>query len=137
IARARGRAAEAQDALPEMNSDSGRSVAMRPPVFLIMPRRWFDLASEDAVADNGVDQHQREDEETLAPEHEGESGMGRRRFFDRDRERDHVRPEGDRQCAERGRENERDHVVRHSIPSTPYTGGRYERRHDADHREDE
>ena len=35
-----------------------------------------DLASEDGVADDCVEQHQREDEETLAPEHEGETGVG-------------------------------------------------------------
>src|SRR5437660_11610246 len=48
--------------------------------------RRSDLASEDGVADHGIEQHQREDKEALAPEHEGETGMWRRRFFDRDRE---------------------------------------------------
>jgi hypothetical protein len=37
---------------------------------------WSDLSSEDRVADDRVDQHEREDEETLAPEHEGETGVG-------------------------------------------------------------
>src|ERR1700756_60215 len=96
----------------------------------------FDLASEDAVADDGVEQHQRENEETLAPKHEGETGMWRRRFLDRDRERDHVRPERDRQCAERRRENQRYHIVRHSIPAVPNTRGRHERRDDPNRRKD-
>jgi hypothetical protein len=33
-------------------------------------------APKDVIGDSGVDQHQREDEEALAPEHEGETGMG-------------------------------------------------------------
>src|SRR5690348_7968085 len=97
---------------------------------------WFDLASEDAVADDGVEQHQREDEETLAPKHEGETGMGCRGVLDRDRERDHVRPERDRQSAERRREDERDHIERHSIAAVPNARGRHERGDDTDRRED-
>src|SRR5271165_7261947 len=99
-----------------------------------MVGRWPDLSPEDAVADHGVEQHQWEDEETLAPEHEGETGMRGCSFFDGDRERDHVRPKRDRQRAKRGHENERDHVEWHpsrrrrtlaaatSAAMTPITG---------------
>src|SRR5438270_14065209 len=97
-----------------------------------MTRRWFYLASKDAVADRGVEQHQREDEKTLAPEHEGETGMRCGGFFDRDRERDHVGPERDRQSAERRHENERDHVERHSVAAAANARGRQERRDDTD-----
>src|SRR5262249_21933111 len=79
---------------------------------LIMPWRRPNLAPEDAVTDDRVEQHQREYEETLAPEHEGENGMRCRSFLDRDRERDHVRPERDGQSAERGGENQRGHIER-------------------------
>src|SRR6516225_7766837 len=96
---------------------------------------WPDLAPEDAVADHGVKQHQWEDEETLSPEHEGETGMGRCGFFDRDRERDHVGPERDRQSAERRREDQGDHIEWHSIPATPNGCGCQERRDDTDRRE--
>src|SRR5438093_10668046 len=85
---------------------------------------WPDLAAKDAIADYRVDQHQREYEETLAPEHEGEAGMGCGGFLNGDRERNHVGPERDRQGAERSRENQSDHVERHSIPATPNARGR-------------
>src|SRR5271166_279803 len=102
----------------------------------IMPCRWYDLTSKDLVADHGVDQHQREDEETLSPKHESETGMGCGSLLDRDRERDHVGPERDRQRANRGREDECHHVVRHCIPATPYAFGRHDRGDDADRRKD-
>src|SRR5208282_2501036 len=85
---------------------------------------------------DGVDQHQRKDENTSSPKHEGETGMGCRSVLDRDRERDHVRPERYRQGAERRRENERDHVEGHSIPASPNARGRHECRDDTDRRED-
>src|SRR5271163_2490364 len=91
---------------------------------LVLVRRRPDLASEDRVADRGVEQHQWEDEEARAPEHEGQTGMWRWRFFDRDRERDHVRPERDPQRAERGRENERDHSERRPVPMVPNAVGK-------------
>jgi hypothetical protein len=37
---------------------------------------WPDLSAEYGVADRGVEQHQREDDDASAPEHEGEAGMG-------------------------------------------------------------
>src|SRR5580700_108983 len=101
-----------------------------------MPCRRPDLASEHGVADYGVEQHQREDEEALAPEHEGETGMRGGGFLNRDREWDHVGPERDRQCAERRHENQRDHVKWHSVPTIPNTRGRHHRRDCADRRED-
>src|SRR5205823_13597615 len=98
-----------------LRSKAEYSVSLRPPccspakaVSVVIGRGPY-LSSEDGVADDRIEQHQREDEEPLAPEHEGEAGMRRRSFLDRDRERDHVRPERDCQSAERGRENERDH----------------------------
>src|SRR5438128_1745821 len=71
---------------------------------LVVIRRRPDLSPEDGVAYHRVEQHQRKNENTSSPEHEGETGMRRRRVLDRDRERDHVRPERDRQGAERRRE---------------------------------
>src|SRR5277367_1566956 len=112
------------------------SMVAAPCWFSVVVGGRPDLASEDTVADDGVEQHQREDEEALAPEHEGETGMGCGGFFDRDRERDHVGPERDRQGAERRCENQRDHVIWHFIPATPYALGGHERRDDADRRED-
>src|SRR6266849_450037 len=103
---------------------------------LIMSCRWSDLASKDGVADGGVEQHQREDENTRSPEHECETGMGCGSFVDGDRERDHVRPERDRQGPERCRENERDHVEWCSVLATLNACGRHERRDDTDRRED-
>src|SRR5258708_13476672 len=54
-----------------------------------------DLASEDAVTDDRVEQHQWEDDHT-SPEYEHQTGLRRGRLVDGDDERDHVRPE--RQC---------------------------------------
>src|SRR6266436_6379290 len=72
---------------------------------LVVAGRRADLASEDAQADRGVDEHQGEDEEARTPEHEGKAGMRRRGVGDRDRERDHVGPERDRERTEGGRED--------------------------------
>src|SRR6516225_12479091 len=47
---------------------------------LIVFVRRSDLTAEDGVIDGGVDQHQREDEEAFAPEHEGEARVRRRRL---------------------------------------------------------
>src|SRR5260221_10978035 len=58
-----------------------------------------DLSEKDAVVDHGVEQHQREDEKALAPEHEGKARMRRGSLVDGDRERNHVGPERDRQRA--------------------------------------
>src|SRR6516165_6123806 len=102
-----------------------------------MPGRWFNFSSEDAVADDGVKQHQREDEETRTPEHEGEAGMRCRGFLDRDRERDHVGPERNRESAERRRENQRDHVVWHPVPAAADALGRHECGDDTDRWEEE
>ena len=67
---------------------------------------WLDLAPKDAVADHHVEQHKGEDEDALAPKHESEAEARRRGFLDRDRERDHARPERDGQSAQRRRENQ-------------------------------
>ena len=42
-----------------------------------------DFAPEDAVADDRVEEHQREDEQALSPEHERKTRLRRRRFVDR------------------------------------------------------
>ncbi len=65
-----------------------------------------DFAPEDSVADDRVEQHQR-DEQALAPEHERKTRSRRRRFVDGEDERDHVRPERDGQGGE-GRQEDRD-----------------------------
>ncbi len=51
--------------------------------------RGCDFAPEDAAADDRVEQHQREHEQALAPEHEPR--LRRRRFVDGEDEGDHVR----------------------------------------------
>ena len=52
---------------------------------LIALGRGCDFAPEDAAADDRVEQHQREDEQALAPEHEPR--LRRRRFVDGEDER--------------------------------------------------
>src|SRR5208282_4000381 len=102
---------------------------------LVVPGRCSDLASEDSVADDRVDEHQREDEKTLAPKHEGEAGTGCGSFVDGDDEGDHVGPERDRQGAKRRRKNNCDHVERHSVPTATNAPGQFDGRRYADCRE--
>src|ERR1700678_3906380 len=80
-------------------------------LFSMLPGSCFDLAPEDAVADERIEQHQREDDDAT-PEHEQETGLRRDRFVDSDDERDEVWPEGQRQRAECRREDQCDHVER-------------------------
>jgi hypothetical protein len=47
-----------------------------------------------------------------------------RGILDHDRESDHLGPERDRQGAERGRENERDHNERRPVPMVPNAAGK-------------
>src|ERR1700730_10230111 len=101
---------------------------------LVMSSRRFDLASEDAVADHGVEQHQREDEKALAPEHEGKARMRRGSVVDGDRERDHVWPERDRQRAERRRKHDHDHDKGRRIPATHDARRQADRRKAAEYR---
>src|SRR5215468_2467376 len=75
----------------------------------------------------GVDQHQREDEETCTPKHEGQAGLRSGCAVDRDRERNHIWPERDRQRAESGRENKRHHVERGAISAINDVVGEYQR----------
>ena len=70
-----------------------------------------DLASEDAVADERVEQHQWKDDHA-SPEHEHETGLRRGRFVDGDDERDDVGPERQRESAECRHEDQCDHVER-------------------------
>ena len=63
--------------------------------------------------------------------------MRRGDFLDRDRERDHVRPETRSLECRRRRENQRDHVKWHTIPAIANALGCYERGDDADRWEDE
>ena len=67
-----------------------------------------DLASEDAVADERVEQHQWKDDHA-SPEHEHETGLRRGRFVDGDDARDDVGPEGQRESAECRHEDGCDH----------------------------
>src|SRR5271170_527290 len=103
----------------------------------IMRRRRCDLASEDAQADRGVDQHQREYEEPLSPEHEGKAGVGRRGLVDRDRERNHVRPERDRERGERSSEDSGHHIDWRSVTAAPNVCREHDRRQDADRGKDQ
>src|SRR5258708_12814046 len=68
-----------------------------------------DLAPEDAVADERVDQHQGKDD-YASPEHEHETGLRRGSFVDRNDERDEVRPERQPETPERPHKTHRNHV---------------------------
>src|SRR3984957_9850877 len=93
-----------------------------------------DLTPEDAVGDDRVKQHHREDHDA-APEHEHETRLRRGGFVDGDDEGDHVGPEGQRERAECRHEDQGDHVERPMAVMAEYT----EREHDcgarANHRE--
>src|SRR6202051_2089627 len=80
-------------------------------LFSMFPGCCSDLAPEDAVADERVEQHQRENDDAT-PEHEHETGLRRGRFVDGDDEGDEVWPEGQRQRAECRHEDQCDHVER-------------------------
>src|SRR5271169_6377095 len=73
--------------------------------------RFANLAPEDAVADDRVEQHQREDDDAT-PEHEPKTGLRRGGLADGDNEGNHVWPEGQRQGAECRYEDQRDHIER-------------------------
>src|ERR1700731_804132 len=73
-----------------------------------------DLASEDAVTYECVEQHQGEDDHA-SPEHERKTGLRRGRLVDRNYERDHVGPKGQRQSGKCRREDHRDHVERPTV----------------------
>ena len=66
----------------------------------MISRCCSDLASEHAVADDRVKQHQREDEHPASPEHERQTGWRRGGSVDGDDEGNHVWPEGQRESAE-------------------------------------
>src|SRR5260221_12758856 len=102
-----------------------------------MRLRGFELAAEYGVADHGVEQHQREDEETLAPEHEGEARIRRGGLVDRDRERDHVGPERDRERSKSGCENQRTHVKGHTVLIATKSARSHERGNSAARRKGE
>src|SRR5713101_2719466 len=80
-----------------------------------------DFTSEDSVADDRVDQHERKDEEALSPEHECKTGMRRCRFVDGEDEGDHVRPERDGQGAKGRHEDRYDHRKWQFIPAVSNT----------------
>src|SRR5260221_4020272 len=65
---------------------------------LVVSGRCFHLASEDAVAEERVEQHQRKDDHA-SPEHEHETGPWCGSIVDSDDERNHVGPEGECQGA--------------------------------------
>ena len=87
-------AASAQDRRPPPPS-------RRPPViaplgaylYLVFAVSGSDLAAEDGVAGDGVEQHERENEKPRSPEHERQTGMRRRGFGYGNAVRDHVWPE--------------------------------------------
>src|SRR6266481_1832284 len=76
-----------------------------------------DLAPEDTVADERVEQHQRKDDYT-SPEYEHKTGLWRGRLVDGDDERDHVRPERQCESAKCRHEDHCDHVERPTIVLT-------------------
>src|ERR1700722_1144455 len=104
---------------------------------LIVLRSRPDFAAKDVVADGGVDQHQREDEEALSPEHEGKTGMGCRRFMDGDDEGNHVGPERYRQGSKRRDEDHDNHGEGPSVAATTNADSQPNCRHHRDRREDE
>jgi hypothetical protein len=63
---------------------------------LVVPTCRPDLSSKDSVASERVEQHQRKNEETRAPEYEGKTGIRCGGFVDGDGTGNHVGPEGDR-----------------------------------------
>src|SRR3984957_13994845 len=72
--------------------------------------RIAKLASENAVADDCVDQHERKDDQAAPPEHEHKTGLRRGGFVDGDDIGDHVWPERQRQGAKSRHEDQRHHV---------------------------
>ena len=72
---------------------SDRGIVAHSVRISVVPLSRAYLAPENAVADEHVKQHEREDEQSFAPEHESKGGMGSGALIDRDRERDHVGPE--------------------------------------------
>src|SRR5580700_11953289 len=86
-------------------------------LWLMMPCRRADLTSKHAVADHGVEQHQREDEKTLSPKHECKTGLRRCRFLDGKDERDHIGPEREGQGAKGAQEDYGDRKKGHFIPT--------------------
>ena len=96
-----------------------------------------DFASEDAVADERVEQHERKDEKPLPPEHECKTGVRRCRFVDGKDEGDHVRPERDGEGAKGRQEDQYDHRKGQFIAAVSNTGREHNSRQRADHGEDE
>src|SRR5260370_20000706 len=82
---------------------------------LVVIRRYSDLASEDAQADRSVEQDEWEAEKPFTPDHEGKAGVRGRGVRDGDGERDHVRPERDRERPECRYENESHHDEGHTV----------------------
>ena len=110
---------------------------MRAPTkHLIVPRHGCDFTSEDSVADDRVEEHERKDEKAFSPEHEYKTGMRRCRFVDGEDEGDHVRPERNGQGAKGRQEDQYDHRKGRLIPAVPNTDREHNCRQAADHRED-
>jgi hypothetical protein len=91
----------------------------------------------NTVTDDRIEQHQRKDEQTLPPEHEGQTRTRRSRLLDGDGEGNHVGPERDRERAKGRREYQRHHVERQAIATRADADGKHNCRHDADRRENE
>src|SRR6266851_4801673 len=101
---------------------------------LVVSGRCFHLASEDAVAEERVEQHQREDDHA-SPEHERKTGLRGGSFVDGDDERNDVGPEGQRESAECRHENQRDHVERPMVIATQDAEREHDRGDPANRRE--
>src|SRR6516165_8888278 len=96
-----------------------------------------DLSSEHAVANRGVDQHEREHEQAFAPEHEGKARMRSGGFLDGDGERNHIRPERDGERAECCNKDQRDHVEGRPVAPRADADRECDRGYGADRGEDE
>src|SRR5262244_372994 len=110
---------------PRLASPRGKRASQAPSLLVIVSRRC-DLSSEHGQVDHGVEQHEREHEETRSPEHEGKARVRCGRLFDRDREWDHVGPERDRQSAEGRDENQSDHGEGPRVLTAMNAGGKHD-----------
>src|ERR1700738_1862367 len=113
------------------------SILSEPPAAASVHWHLADLAPEYPIADSCVDQHQREDEDALPPEHECQTGMRCRSLFDGDDVGDHVRPERDSERPEGRQEDQRDHVKGQSVPMALNADRQHDGRQGSNRRKDE
>src|SRR3984893_8793622 len=93
-----------------LDSDRKTEFVRGPESASLVPCGCSDLAPEDAVADDRVEQHQWEDDHPAPPEHERKTGLRRSGFVDGDNEGDHVWPERQSQGSKSRPVDQRYHV---------------------------